>query len=1498
MKHILGLDLGTNSIGWAVIRAHQDADGHTTLQDILAAGSRIIPMDAATLADFDKGNARSGTAERTSFRSMRRRRERQLLRRERLHRVLMLLGFLPQHYANSLTRYGEFADNRECKLPWVKDESDGKYHFLFQDAFHEMCEDFRQSAPQWVADGKKVPYDWTLYYLRCKALSRKISKEELAWILLSFNQKRGYYQARDEEDEVTTNKLEEYYAGKVVRVDDTGERKGKNVYYDITLENGWVYRYAARIYPDWVGQVKEFIVTTTLNPDGTPKTDKAGEVKRSFRMPKDDDWTLIKKKTERDIDRSQETIGQYIYHALLKDPSQKIRGKLIGTVERKYYKDELRRILDRQIQFHPELRDRELYYACLQELYPSNVAFRNTLVNRDFTYLFLDDILFYQRPLKSKKSQISDCPYEEHFYTDKETGERISVPVKCIAVSHPLYQEYRLWQFIQNLRIYCREARINGNLMIDWEVTDELLQTEEDKTALFDWLNDKESVKQPELVAFLLGGKANKKQIKAYRWNYMDDDTKGYPCNETRASLLKYLREAQTDSSFLTREREEALWHILYSIFDKGELKSALGKFAVKHGLNERFVTVFSKFPPFKKDYGSYSAKALKKLLPLMRMGHHWQEASFIPSTRQRMEKFINGEYDDSIDKRTYEKLESLTEVSQYRGLPGWLACYVVYDRHSEGRDIERWTSPSDIDSYLAQFKQHSLHNPIVERVVLETLRTVRDIWKQVDHIDEIHIELGRNMKLPADKRRQMTEQAWKNEQTNLRIKALLLEFARSRYDIENVRPYSPYQQDQLRIYEEAVLGANECPDDISAILKKFNGLNPPTSAEVLRYKCWLEQKYRSPYTGRTIPLSKLFTSAYEIEHIIPKQRYFDDSFSNKVICESEVNKKKGAMLGYEFIKSYHGASITLNMGGTASIFSVEAYENFVKEHYAHNRSKMKKLLMDDVPDSFISRQLNDSRYISKLMKSILSNLVREEGEKEAISKNVIVCTGGITDRLKKDWGIHDVWNDIILPRFKRLDEMDSSHTYITLNTYRHPIPSMPLEFQRGFSKKRIDHRHHAMDAIVIACATRNIVNYLNNESARHDAKTSRMDLQRLLCTANRKLIDKPWKTFTQDTCKALEDMIVSFQRTLRIINKTKNYYLRFEDGKKRRVLQTKGDNWAIRKPLHKETFYGEINLRRIETLSLNKALERIPDIVERDLRKKLSELLSLGYNAKRIKGYFEEHKEEWSDVNLSKIKAYYFTKQKNKRYFAVRTELDTSFNKDKIENKIADTAIQKILLRHLEAYGNDADQAFSPEGIDTMNRNIRHLNGGRSHQPIYKVRVYEEATKFAVGQRGNKATKFVEAAKGTNLFFAIYEISQVDGNGNRQTSRTFSSIPLNVAVERLKQGLPPVPEDEEGNAPKYVLSPNDLVYLPTERELKRREIAMPIDKSRIYKMVSCTGKDCFFIPANTAVPIVDRYEYSSMNKIGRALTGEMIKEICLPLKIDRLGQIIEISTF
>ena len=110
--------------------------------------------------------------------------------------------------------------------------------------------------------------------------------------------------------------------------------------------------------------------------------------------------------------------------------------------------------------------------------------------------------------------------------------------------------------------------------------------------------------------------------------------------------------------------------------------------------------------------------------------------------------------------------------------------------------------------------------------------------------------------------------------------------------------------------------------------------------------------------------------------------------------------------------------------------------------------------------------------------------------------------------------------------------------------------------------------------------------------------------------------------------------------------------------------------------------------------------------------------------------------------------------------------------------------------------------------------------------------------------------------------------------------------------IERQKQGLPSAPENEEGQLPIFTLSPNDLVYLPTKEELATNKIVEPLNKNRIYKMVSCSNYQCFFIKASIANPIIDKYEFSSHNKMERAITNEMIKEICIPIKVDRLGNI------
>jgi len=254
MKKILGLDLGTNSIGWALI----NSDSESNNGKIFGLGSRIIPMSQDMLSDFDKGNSISQTAERTKYRSIRRLRERHLLRRERLHRVLHLMGFLPEHYDKRIDfehRRGKFLADTEPKIAWAEN-TEGKYEFIFEKSFKEMIADFKANQPELLTDGKKVPYDWTIYYLRKKALTQKIEKEELAWILLNFNQKRGYYQLRgEEEEEENPNKLIEYHALRVTHVEaDETEKSQPNIWYTIYLENGWIYRRSSKVpLFDWIG---------------------------------------------------------------------------------------------------------------------------------------------------------------------------------------------------------------------------------------------------------------------------------------------------------------------------------------------------------------------------------------------------------------------------------------------------------------------------------------------------------------------------------------------------------------------------------------------------------------------------------------------------------------------------------------------------------------------------------------------------------------------------------------------------------------------------------------------------------------------------------------------------------------------------------------------------------------------------------------------------------------------------------------------------------------------------------------------------------------------------------------------------------------------------------------------------------------------------------------------------------------------------------------------
>ena len=1422
IKYILGLDIGSNSIGWALIQL----DLLQKTKRIIATGSRIIPMDQKVLSDFGKGITISPTAQRTSYRNARHCRERHLLRRERLHRVLHILGFLPTHYDKQIDfskRYGKFVDNTEPKIAY------NERKFLFMDSFQEMLADFKIHQPDLFYTKKngeesKIPYDWTIYYLRKKALSRKISKEELAWIILNFNQKRGYYQLREEEE----NKENDFeiISSKIISVIKKDKDKKYNKYwYDIILENGLVYQ--AAFYNDfvynWINQDREFIIERISLKNGTKKVKLSylptfDEIDKMDKKEQDKYYKKIKIKTENSI--GNKTVGCYIYDHILQNPNEKIKGKLVRTIERKYYKEELKAILEKQIALQPELFTDQLLADCIRELYSKNEAQQRNLVARDFVHLFVEDIIFYQRPLRRQKSTIANCSLESRFYIDKDSHTRKEAPLKVCHKSNPYYQEFRVLQWLQNLKIY--------EIDTDQEVTHEFIKTLEDKQQLFDFLMDQKEIDCEELLKYFLNQtypnareKALKSELKkwkdTYRWNYVYDigekSSKKYPMNETRYELKRHLEKvANLPDDFLSSEVEYLLWHLIYSVKDKVAYEKGLKKFAQKHHLDkDSFVESFKKFKPYPSKYGSFSEKAIRKLLPLMRFGAYWDFNHIDKNTQKRIEDLITGVENEEIRTILREKAEKyqLEKETDFQDLPLWLAQYIVYNRHAEASSLEKWTSVNDLETYLNEFKQHSLRNPIVEQVVMETLRVVRDIWQQygqgqASFFDEIHIELGRELKKTAKEREKLSKQNQKNEDINLSIKEKLKELEKY-----NTRAYSITHQE--------------------------------------KYKLWLEQKHISPYTGQIISPENLFTDNYEIEHIIPQSRFFDDSLSNKVVCESIVNKApyKDRQLGLEFIKNQGGRIVKelSKENKTIKIFTEEQYRTFIKEHYSNNPEKTKKLLLEEIPEKMVARQMNDTCYISKFISEILSKIVRSDEQDEGVhSKNVILCTGKITSALKQDWGINDVWNDLILPRFERMNALTQSTLFTTYNErYQKYLPTVPMEYSNGFQKKRIDHRHHAMDAIIIACATREHINYINNQHALEKGKDKKEKqkehdkLREKLCIKKYNkgseenyswIFKKPWDTFTQEVQAALEGIVVSFKQNLRVINKATNYYECWveENGRYiKKMVKQEGTNWAIRKPLHEETISGKIYLDREEIT-------------------------------------------------------------KNDILTATRKTVDSSFDEKRIK-KITDTGIQKILLNYLK-YKGSPEIAFSPEGLEELNKNLSIYNDGKPHKPIYKVRIYEKGSgRFALGEKGRKYKKYVQGAP--NLYFGIYQ---------GKDKRSFATIPLNEVIERQKQGLPSVPEyNEKGDPLLFSLSPNDLVYVPIEGEIIEDIDFQNLSneqKERIYKTVSFTGYQCFFIRETVATPIVNKMEYSPLNKMEKSITGIMIKEVCIKLKVDRLGNI------
>lgn len=314
----------------------------------------------------------------------------------------------------------------------------------------------------------------------------------------------------------------------------------------------------------------------------------------------------------------------------------------------------------------------------------------------------------------------------------------------------------------------------------------------------------------------------------------------------------------------------------------------------------------------------------------------------------------------------------------------------------------------------------------------------------------------------------------------------------------------------------------------ISVILREHG--ERPTRDNILRYQLWKQQKHECIYTGRPISLQQLWGDGggVEIDHILPRSRTLDESQSNKVLCFRTANSEKGNRTPYEW----------LHASNPARYEEILTRANHLLRDGMIPYSKFRKLTQKEVDtDDFVNRQLVDTAYITKVTSEYLRCLF--DGD-----HHVLGLKGALTAELRWQWGLETILEDLVdSPAWQSKDQ------------------SRPGE------KNRSDHRHHAIDAVVIA---------LTNRSRLHGLAKS---MGRVLSDSPGELLEQPWPSFRQT-----------------ILDRVSNVYVSHRVERK------------IRGALHEATHYGTTGVptkwvirKPIESLSANE-FESIRDAAIREL--------------------------------------------------------------------------------------------------------------------------------------------------------------------------------------------------------------------------------------------------------------------------------------------------------
>ena len=1174
MKKILGLDLGTTSIGWAYINEAEEPGS----SEIIKLGVRVNPLTVDEQRNFEQGKSITTNASRTLKRGMRRNLQRYKLRRENLIAVLKEKGFISDDAVLS-------------------------------------------------EQGNRTTFE--TYRLRAKSAVAEISLEEFARVLLMINKKRGYKSSRKvregDGEKVIDGMLvaKQLYDRNItpgqfsLELLNEGKKHLPDYYRsDLQREFDQIWSFQQTFYPEILTQAfKE-----QIRGKGKQNTSKiflgkfqiyTADNKGADKLLRAYQWRvegLSKKLTVEELayviselnglisessgylgaigDRSKElyfgkqTVGQYLMGKLDADPNYSVRNQVFY---RQDYLDEFERIWETQANFHKELTP-------------------------ELKKEIRDIIIFYQRPLKSQKGLISFCELESKLVEIKVNGKvkRRNIGSRVCPKSSPLFQEFKIWQTLNNIRVWNIGESLGTRKMNGKNKEPNLPQEEKEK--LFKELSLKENLSKRDVLELLFG-----RNVREWDMNY--EKVEG---NRTRAVLFKAYQEIiarsghgeydfarmpssevleivsgvfgglgyntdilyfNSDADYVDREPFYRLWHLLYS-FEGDKSNSGneklINKITNLYGFEREYAVILADVM-FQPDYGNLSAKAIHKILPYLKDGDRYD-----------------------------------------------LACEYAGYRHSKNSLTKEERENRILKEKLDVLPKNTLRNPVVEKILNQMVHVVNGVISKYGKPDEIRIELARELKKSASEREKLTQ------------------------------------------------AINQATTDHEAIrlqLEKEFGLMRVSRNDVIRYKLYMELEslgFKTLYSNKYIPREKLFSKEIDIEHIIPQARLFDDSFSNKTIEFKDVNIEKGNLTAFDYVSGKKGEE------------GLKEYETRIEELFKGgyiSKAKLNKLRMGekDIPDDFIERDLRDSQYIARKAKEMLEEIVAD----------VVSTSGAITDRLREDWQLVNVMQELNWNKYER-----QGLTEVFENRDGQKIRRIK-EWT-----KRNDHRHHAMDALMIAFTKPSYIQYLNNLNARGDKSGSIYGIEQkeLSRDDKGKLRFKPPMPLDRFRLEAkwhLENILISTKAKNKVVTPNVNRTKKRGEMNQKIQLTPRGQ-------LHQETIYGSIKQYVTKEIKVGSAfdVEMISKVANKAHREALLKRLNaFDHDAKKAftgKNSLEKNPVFLNDIHTCKVP------EKVKivsleTVYTIRKEISPDLKLD----KVIDKKVRDILEARLAEFGGNSKLAF-----------------------------------------------------------------------------------------------------------------------------------------------------------------------------------------------------------